>query len=47
MGRMGKREYVQVPRLLEVFSPQEVHTAIMDGIGMGALSFDRVKHLAL
>ena len=43
MGRRGKREYVQVLRLLETFSPQEVHAAVKDAIRLGALSFDMVK----
>ena len=47
MGRRGKREYVQVLRLLETFSHQEVHTAIRDALRLGALSFDAVKHLVL
>ena len=47
MGRRGKREYVQVLRLLETFSQQEVHGAIKDVIRLGALSFDAVKHLLL
>ena len=47
MGRRGKREYVQVLRLLETFSRQEVHTAVRDAIRLGALSFDAVKHLLL
>ena len=47
MGRRGKREYVQVLRLLETFSQQEVHTGIRDAIRLGALSFDAVKHLVL
>ena len=47
MGRRGKREYVQVLRLLETFSQQEVHAAIRDAIRLGASSFDAVKHLVL
>ena len=47
MGRRGKREYVQVLRLLETFSRQEVQAAIKDAIRLGALSFDAVKHLVL
>ena len=47
MGRRGKREYVQVLRLLETFSQQEVHAAVRDAIRLGALSFDAVKHLVL
>ena len=47
MGRRGKREYVQVLRLLETFSQQEVADAVKDAIRLGALSFDAVKHLLL
>ena len=47
MGRRGKREFVQVLRLLETFTQQEVHTAVKDALRLGALSFDAVKHLAL
>ncbi len=47
MGRRGKREYVQVLRLLETFSQQEVDAAVRDAIRLGALSFDAVKHLVL
>ena len=47
MGRRGKREYVQVLRLLETFSQQEVAAAVKDAIRLGALSFDAVKHLVL
>ena len=47
MGRRGKREFVQVLRLLETFSQQEVHAAVKDAIHLGSLSFDAVKHLVL
>ena len=47
MGRRGKREYVQVLRLLETFSQPEVAAAARDAIRLGALSFDAVKHLVL
>ena len=47
MDRRGKREYVQVLRLLESFSQQEVAAAVRDAIRLGALSFDAVKHLVL
>ena len=47
MGRRGKREFVQVLRLLENFSHQEVHHAVKDALRLGALSFDAVKHLLL
>ena len=47
MGRRGKREYVQVLRLLETFNQQEVHAAVKDALHLGSLSFDAVKHLVL
>ena len=47
MGRRGKREYVQVLRLLETFSHQEVAAAVRDAPRLGAISFDAVKHLLL
>ena len=47
MGRRGKREFVQVLRLLETFSQQEVQAAVKDALRLGAISFDAVKHLVL
>ena len=47
MGKRGKREFVQVLRLLEHFSHQEVHHAMQDALRLGAISFDAVKHLLL
>ena len=47
MGRRGKREFVQVLRLMETFSHQEVHHAVQDALRLGAISFDAVKHLLL
>ena len=47
MGRRGKREFVQVLRLLESFKMEEVHAAVKDALRLGALSFDAVKHLVL
>ena len=47
MGRRGKRQFVQVLRLMETFSIDDVHRAVHDAIGLGALSFDAVKHLVL
>ena len=47
MGRRGKREYVQVLRLLETLSQQEVAAAAKDALRLGAISFDAVKHLVL
>ena len=47
MGKQGKREYVQVLRLLEAFKIEDVTAAVRDAIARGALSFDAVKHLVL
>ena len=47
MGPRGKREFVQVLRLLESFSLEEVHSVVRDSLRLGALSFDAVKHLVL
>jgi hypothetical protein len=47
LSKRGKREYVQVLRLLETFSPAEVTQAIEDALRMRAISFDAVKHLLL
>jgi hypothetical protein len=47
MGKQGKREYVQVLRLLEAFKIEEVTAAVRDAIARGAIGFDAVKHLVL
>ena len=47
MGRSGKREFVQVLRLIEVFKVDEVAAAVRDAIARGAVGFDAVKHLVL
>ena len=47
LGKKGKREYVQVLRLLETFPLVEVSMAIDDALRLGAISFDAVKHLLL
>jgi len=47
LQQRGKREYVQVLRLLETFSLPEVGAAISDALQLGTLSFDAVKHLLL
>ena len=46
-GRRGKREFVQVLRLVETFSQQGVAAALKDALRLGAISFDAVKHLVL
>jgi transposase len=47
MGTKGKREYVQVLRLLETFNASDVEAAVEGAIGLGAIGFDAVKHLLL
>jgi len=47
MGRQGKREFVQVLRLLEVFSAEDVAAGVRAAIERGAIGFDAVKHLVL
>jgi hypothetical protein len=47
MGKAGKREYVQVLRLLETFPIAEVEGAVRDALRLGAIGFDAVKHLVL
>src|ERR1035437_3650857 len=47
LSKRGKREYVQVLRLLETFSMAEVGKAVEDALRMRAISFDAVKHLLL
>jgi len=43
----GKREYVQVLRLLEQFDMETVHGAIKDALLRRAISFDAIRHLVL
>lgn len=47
LGKKGKREYVQVLRLLETFRMGEVTQAIQDALDLGTVSLDAVKHLLL
>jgi transposase len=47
MGKAGKREYVQVLRLMEAFPPDEVEAGVRDALRLGAVGFDAVKHLVL
>ena len=46
MGKQGKREFVQVLRLMEVLL-DDVAAAARDAIARGATGFDAVKHLIL
>ena len=47
LGKVGKREYIQVLRLMEGFPQKEVHAAVRDAIRLGAVGADAVKHLVL
>ena len=47
MQQRGRKEYIQVLRLLEHFSMVQVEQAIKQAIGLGVIGFDAVKHLIL
>lgn len=47
MGRKGKREFVQVLRLMETFRIEDVTAAVRYGIDRGAVGFDAIKHILL
>jgi transposase len=47
MIKAGRREYVQVLRLLETFDLDDLHVAVKTALRMGAVGFDAVKHLVL
>ena len=47
LGKRGRREYVQVLRLMETFSVAEVGAAARQALQMRAIGFDAVKHLLL
>jgi transposase len=47
MAKRGKREFVQILRLLEVFRPEDVLAGVKEAIARGAIGFDAVKHLVL
>ena len=47
LHKRGRREYVQVLRLLETFSLAEVHAGVQQALRLRAISFDAVKHLVL
>jgi transposase len=46
-GKRGRREYVQVLRLMETFSLAEVAAAVRQALVLRAIGFDAVKHLVL
>jgi len=45
--KSGRREYVQVLRLLESFDLDDLHAAVKTALRMGTIGFDAVKHLVL
>jgi hypothetical protein len=47
MGKRGKREFVQLLRLLEVFRAEDVLAGVRDALARGVIGFDAVKHLTL
>jgi hypothetical protein len=47
MIKAGRREYVQVLRLLETFDLDDLHAAVKTALRLGAVGFDAVKHLVL
>lgn len=47
LGKRGRREYVQVLRLMETFTREEVAAAVRQALGFPAIAFDAVKHLLL
>ena len=47
MERRGRKEYIQVLRLLENFSMAQVEHAIKQALSLGAMGFDAIKHLIL
>jgi hypothetical protein len=47
MGNAGRREFIQVLRLMENFHQHQVEQAVGEALRMGAISFDAVKMLLL
>jgi hypothetical protein len=47
MQRRGRKEYIQVLRLMETFGQEEVAVAVEDALRLNAISYDAVKHLVL
>src|SRR4051794_35890581 len=47
MGNRGKREFIQILRLLEVFEEAIVAAAVVQAMQLGAIGFDAVKQLVL
>jgi hypothetical protein len=47
MGNGGRREFIQVLRLMENFHQHQVEQAVAEALRLGAISFDAVKMLLL
>jgi len=47
MGNRGKREFIQVLRLMEAIPKEVVAGAVRDAIRLGAIGFDAVKQIVL
>ena len=47
MGNAGRREFIQVLRLMENFHQHQVEQAVAEALRLGAISFDAVKMLLL
>ncbi len=47
LGKQGKREYIQVLRLMEAFSKEAIAAAAAEAIRLGAIGFDAIKQIAL
>ena len=47
MGNRGKREFIQVLRLMEAMPQAIVTAAVTEAIRLGAIGFDAVKLIAL
>jgi len=47
MGAKGKREFIQVLRLMEIAPKETVASAVTDAIQLGAIGFDAVKQILL
>jgi hypothetical protein len=47
MGKKGKREFVQILRLMETFPLDDVDAGIRSALERGTIGFEAVKHLVL
>ena len=47
IGKPGRKEYIQILRLIETFGEDEVAVAVEDALRLSAISYDAVKHLVL